>query len=253
MKVIYEDKDLIVIDKPAGQVVEPGAGEEDNSVISEILKKYPQLKNEAWPTESVDKKQKKRIGVVHRLDKDTSGLLVIAKNPQAQKNLMEQWQNRKVTKEYLALVLGELPKKGRIELPVGRAPIHRQKMAAIAGGREAVTEFEVIKIVEVTPQREKIIPQQERPMKVSLVNVKTLTGRTHQIRVHFSKIGHPILGDQVYCTKISKKLSQALGLRRQFLHATLLKFRHPQSQQILTFASPLPPELKAVDLFKTKL
>jgi 23S rRNA pseudouridine1911/1915/1917 synthase len=257
MKIVYEDKDILVIDKPAGQVVEPGAGKENDSLISEVLKKYPEMKDLDWPledaldqppkaAESVHHTKTKRIGIVHRLDKDTSGLLVIAKNPQTQKFLMKQWQSREVEKEYTALVFGRVEaKKGRIELPIGRAPVARQKMAVLSCGREAITEFEVVDILEVQPQKHtKVRPQQH--LNLSLLKVKILTGRTHQIRVHFLKIGHPVIGDFTYSTKTSKKLSKELGLNRQFLHASKLSFVHPASKKKLTFKSSLPKDLQNI-------
>jgi len=244
MKIIYEDKDILVVDKPAGMVVDEGAGRERETVVSWLLQKYPEMAQLAWPIEAQIANRKsqieeKRIGLVHRLDKDTSGLLVIAKTPKSQKSLMSQWKGRKVEKEYIALVFGKVePKRGRIELPIGRAPIQRQKMAAISGGREAITEFEVLSYYKLSAISYKL--------EFSLLKVRILTGRTHQIRVHLAKIGYPVMGDFVYGNKSSIKASKEIGLIRQFLHASKLSFTHPTTKKKLTFESPLPEDLQII-------
>ena len=232
-----------MIDKPAGMVVDEGAGRERETVVSWLLQKYPELKKLKWPNAEVEPQGPtevqplRRIGLVHRLDKDTSGLLVIAKTPNAQNSLMKQWKGRRVEKEYIALVFGKVePKKGRIELPIGRAPIQRQKMAAISGGREAITEFEVLSYYKLSAISYKL--------EFSLLKVRILTGRTHQIRVHLAKIGYPVMGDFTYGNKSSIKLSQTLSISRQFLHASKLSFTHPTTKKKLTFESPLPEDLQ---------
>jgi 23S rRNA pseudouridine1911/1915/1917 synthase len=215
LKVIYEDKDLIVVDKPAGLLVHPAAGQHTGTLVNAILARCPDL---GEINGSI------RPGIVHRLDKDTSGLMMVAKNDAAQRSLSRQIKLRSIKKGYLALVLGHLtPQRGAIDAPIGRHPKDRKKMAVVSGGREARTEYKVLKYFA----------------DYTLVEAMPETGRTHQIRVHFAAIGHPIFGDHVY-----GKRSPLLG--RQFLHAHRLGFKLPSSGEFVEFGAELPPDLEEV-------
>lgn len=218
LDVIYEDDDLAVIDKPAGMVVHPGDLNETGTLVSAALSRWPQI--------AAMNIEEKRAGIVHRLDKDTSGLIIIAKHDRARRKLMEQFQDRSVEKIYMAL-LEKRPQTltGRIEVPIGRDPKQRKRMAALREGRPAITEFTVI--------------DDQFAGDYALVRVRLLTGRTHQIRVHMAFIGCPIVGDQVYGFR-----KQRVGLKRQFLHASEITFNHPTSGERLHFESPLPPGLQ---------
>ena len=215
LKVVYEDKDLIVVDKPAGLLVHPAAGQHTGTLVNAILARCPDL---GEINGSI------RPGIVHRLDKDTSGLMMVAKNEAAQRSLSRQIKQRSIKKVYLALVLGHLsPERGAIDAPIGRHPGDRKRMAVVSGGREARTEYKVLKYFA----------------DYTLVEAMPETGRTHQIRVHFAAIGHPIFGDHIY-----GKRSPMLG--RQFLHAHRLGFRLPTSGELVEFESELPPDLEEV-------
>jgi 23S rRNA pseudouridine1911/1915/1917 synthase len=218
LDIVYEDADLVVVNKPAGMVVHPAYGHVAGTVINAILARCPELTSETGST---------RPGVVHRLDKDTSGLLVVAKNDAALRDLQGQFKGREVKKVYLALVEGRLtPERGLIDAAVGRDPLRRQRMAVVKrGGREARTQYRVL----------------EYFAEYTLVEAQPLTGRTHQIRVHFASVGHPVVGDPVYGFR-----QQRLGLARQFLHAHTLGFRLPGSHQYVEFTADLPGELKEV-------
>lgn len=215
LKVVYEDSDLIVVDKPAGLLVHPAAGQRTGTLVNALLARCPDL-------QGIDGSV--RPGIVHRLDKNTSGLMVVAKNDAAQMSLSRQIKQRSITKGYLALVAGRLsPERGAIEAPVGRHPKDRKRMAVVSGGREARTQYRVIKYLN----------------GYTLLEAMPETGRTHQIRVHFSAIGHPVLGDPVYGKK-----SPLLG--RQFLHAHRLGFRLPSTGEFVEFRAELPPDLEEV-------
>jgi len=215
LAIIYEDSDLLVIDKPSGIPVHPAPGHPSHTLINAILAHCPQIS-------AIDSSL--RPGIVHRLDKDTSGLMIVAKNKAAQLNLYAQWKNRRVLKRYLVLVKGRpSPEEGTIEAPIGRHPRDRKRMAVVPQGREARTLYRVARylgdytLVEATPQ----------------------TGRTHQIRVHFSTIGCPVAGDAVYGVRLPY-------LGRQFVHACLLGFRLPSTGEYVEFRSELPAELGQV-------
>jgi len=222
LKIIYEDEDLVVVDKPAGLVVHPAPGHPSGTLVNALLARLPDLAGIGGTL---------RPGIVHRLDKDTSGLLVVAKNQQTQDSLSKQIKNRLIKKYYLALVWGHLtPQTGRIEVPIDRDKSHRKRMAPSMTGREAISGYRVLEYLS-------------HPTKglLSLVEVEPETGRTHQIRVHFSYIGYPIVGDPVYGRR--RKIS---GLERQFLHACRLGFSLPRSGQWVEFESPLPEDLGQV-------
>ena len=213
VKVIYEDSDLIVVDKPAGLLVHPAAGRYTGTLVNALLAHCPDLGGVAGSL---------RPGIVHRLDRDTSGLMVVAKNDAAQMGLSRQIKERTVTKAYLALVTGSLsPEHGAVEAPVGRHPKDRKRMAVVEGGREARTQYRVIEYVADNTYLE-ALPE---------------TGRTHQIRVHFSAIGHPVVGDRVYGRK-----STLVG--RQFLHSHRLGFELPSTGERVEFTSDLPADLE---------
>lgn len=218
--VLYEDKDLAVIDKPAGMTVHPGVGNETGTLVAAILSRWPEI--------AKMNVEEKRAGIVHRLDKDTSGLIIIAKRDVARRKLMAQFQNRTVEKTYLALLEKVPPTQvGRIEAPIARDQNQRKRMAASHNGRPAVTEYEVIERDFVGGQ--------------ALVRINILTGRTHQIRVHMAFIGCPIVGDSVYGYR-----KQRLSLKRHFLHAAHLCFDHPRTGERLCFDSPLPTGLQNI-------
>lgn len=220
LTVIYEDDEIAVIDKPAGMVVHPGTGNDTGTLVNALLARYPKL-TEMRNTDG-------RQGIVHRLDKDTSGLMVIALTDHARLNLIKQFQERTVQKVYLAL-LERTPKTvtGRIDAAIGRDPRQRKRMAVQREGRPAVTEFTVID----TDFRE----------DQALVEVNLLTGRTHQIRVHMAFVGCPVVGDVIYGFR-----KQRLGLKRNFLHAHKLAFEHPRTGERLTFESPMPVGLQNI-------
>jgi 23S rRNA pseudouridine1911/1915/1917 synthase len=226
LTIVYEDDDLLVVDKPAGLVVHPAAGPpagragmRRGTLAGGLLAQRPELAGVGGG---------ERPGIVHRLDRDTSGLLVAAKNEAARANLARQWKERRVEKGYLALVHGRLePLEGVIDAPIGRDPRHRQRMAVIEGGRAARTAYRV---------RQYLIADETGEVWYSLVDVRPSTGRTHQIRVHFAALGHPVVSDRVYGRR-----SPVLG--RQFLHAYRLTFRHPADGRPLEFESHLPDDL----------
>jgi len=212
LAIVFEDADLIVIDKPAGLIVHPGAGNPDRTLLNGLLAHAPALRKVP------------RAGIVHRLDKDTSGLLVVAKNLTAQARLAEQLAARSVKRGYLAVVHGEPPARGTIDAPIGRDPRSRTRMAVKAGGREARTNYKVL----------------ERFGKAALLECRLETGRTHQIRVHLQHIKCPIVGDTVY--RRGARTGVAFG--RQALHATALELAHPRTGKHMRWAAPLPADMK---------
>ncbi len=218
LDIVFENKDLLIINKPAGMVVHPAVGHFTGTLANAALWHDPELEGVGG---------EKRPGIVHRLDKDTSGLIVVAKNDAAHQWLQDQFKDRTVSKTYLALVDGRPPTpNGRIDAPIGRDPSHRQKMAVTSEsrGRASVTEYFT---KETFPQH-------------TLVEAHLLTGRTHQIRVHMAFVGCPVAGDTVYGRK-----KVTLGLTRQFLHAFQLKICLPGESAPRTFEAPLPVELQS--------
>ncbi|MGO0121981.1 RluA family pseudouridine synthase [Desulfothermobacter acidiphilus] len=217
LEIIYEDEEVLVVNKPRGMVVHPGAGCQRGTLVNALLYHCRQLSSINGVL---------RPGIVHRLDKDTSGLLVVAKTDAAHLSLSAQFQERRVVKEYLALVYGEVQKEeGMIEAPIGRHPRQRKKMSIVEGGRQARTFFQVV----------------ERFLGYTLLRLRPETGRTHQIRVHLHYLGHPVVGDLKY-----GPARPHLGLEGQFLHAKKLGFFHPRTGAFMCFEAPLPPELERV-------
>lgn len=234
LRVVYEDGDLLVVDKPAGMVVHPAPGHLRGTLVNALLGYDPTLAKVANPSDSL---ATLRAGVVHRLDRETSGLLLVARNDAAFARLQRQFKTRRVEKTYLALVEG-VPDalSGRVEAPIGRDPAHRQRMAVLSetrGGRRAVTGFSVVQnyMSRLSQQRHEF----------SLLEVDLLTGRTHQIRVHMAFIKHPVVGDRIYGRR-----KQRIPCPRQFLHAHRLAFIHPTTGQRIELESPLPAELQMV-------
>lgn len=224
LSVLYQDAALLVIDKPAGLSVHPGPGHPDGTLVNALLSLCPDLPGIGGVL---------RPGIVHRLDKDTSGLMVVAKTEPAHRDLSTQIKARQVDKGYLALAVGILePPQGIIDAPIARDPRHRQRMAVVSGGKAARTRYQTL----------------EQLNGHTLLELQLETGRTHQIRVHLSHLGHPILGDPTYGKPLGDTTNGNPNplASRHFLHAHRLAFRHPDSGQWRTFQSPLPPELAAI-------
>ena len=226
LPILYQDKDLIVVDKPAGMVVHPAAGHSSGTLVNALLHHIDDLSGIGG---------EKRPGIVHRLDRGTSGLMVVAKNDAAHEELSRQFHDREVEKEYIALVWGEVQAGRRIDAPIGRDPNDRKKMSAKARrSREAVT---------------RIVRTQKFGVVLTLAHIAIYTGRTHQIRVHLSEIGHPIVGDSLYGgvhRRVPGDLRAVTHLQRPFLHAARLAFTHPTEQRRMEFESPLPEDLQRV-------
>lgn len=229
IKILYEDKECMVVNKPAGMIVHPGSSEDEqmtvvNAVISKLARNF---------------EDKLRPGVVHRLDRDTSGVLVMAKNPLAAKEIMGQFKSRKVHKIYSALVLGVLQHtEGIIDSPIARSVRHRKKMSLSkeGGGRNAISKYKTLNVFRVHAK-----------YQVSLLEVEIMTGRTHQIRVHMAALGHPVVGDFVYGNRtINKFFETKFALRRQFLHASKICFNSPATKKEITVEAPLAEDLSKV-------
>jgi len=233
LAIVYEDDDLLVVNKPAGLVVHPAPGHSGGTLVNAILYHCPEIAGVGG---------EKRPGIVHRLDKETSGLIVVAKNDQAHHFLQRQFAARTIHKEYLALLEGRIdPEKGRIAAPIGRHPVERKRQAVLpvdaqtgeSAGREAITDYETIAIYDT-----RLVSGVAAHF--TLVRAILRTGRTHQIRVHFAWMRHPVVGDTLYGYK-----RQRLNLDRHFLHAHRLHFRLPSGEE-REFVAPLPPELQAL-------
>lgn len=220
VEVVYEDDDLLIVNKPSGLVVHPAPGHWQGTLVNALLARddhYGGIAGVARP------------GIVHRLDRDTSGLLIVARNDAAQAGVMAQLKARRVRKTYLALAQGSVSAAiGRIEAPIGRDPKDRKRMAVVADGRKAVTGYRV----------------RERFAGWTLLELDLVTGRTHQIRVHLAALGHPVAGDPVYGTGTSRRGPD--GLERLFLHAWRLELVSPRSAKLVRAEAPLPPELERV-------
>lgn len=221
LDIVFENDDILMVNKAAGMVVHPAAGHASGTLVNAVLHHAPEISIQGST----------RPGIIHRLDKDTSGIMVVAKSDRAQTTLAEQWMDRKVRKRYLALATGVVEEDtATIDAAIGRNPVNRQQMAASRSGKEAITHFTVV----------------ERFEDCTLLDVTIETGRTHQIRVHLNFIGHAVVGDALYGNKVSARIADELGLKRQFLHANSLGFLMPGSGEDRTFEAPLPSGLKSV-------
>lgn len=223
-ELLYEDEFMAVINKPAGVVVHPAPGNSDGTVVNAILSRYPELRSAELPDGS-------RPGIVHRLDKDTSGCLAVARTPEAQAKLCQAFADRDTRKTYLAITAG-VPRepRGRIENLIGRHPVNRQKMAVVEkNGKVAISEYEVLHTALLNGK------------KVSLVKVRIFTGRTHQIRVHLAMLGTPVLGDDIY-----GGARYLPGIPRQMLHAWRLVLPHPVNGTTLKLQAPLPDDFQEI-------
>lgn len=226
LSILFEDDDLVVIDKPAGLVVHPAAGHADRTLVNALLFHVRDLSGIGGEL---------RPGIVHRLDKDTSGVMVIAKNDAAHRKLSAAWPTEAVRKEYVAIVYGTPQKsRGTIDAPIARDPRNRKRMAIVAGGRRAVTDFQVI----------------ESLRHASVLRCALHTGRTHQIRVHLKSIGHPIIGDPLYSGPQwrgipDKRLQKTISsFDRQALHAVSLQIPHPKTDRLMVFTADVPEDMR---------
>jgi 23S rRNA pseudouridine1911/1915/1917 synthase len=234
LDIVYEDVDLLVVNKPAGMVVHPAYGHRTGTLVNAVLAHCPGMTGVGDTL---------RSGIVHRLDKDTSGLIIVAKNDAARQHLQQQFKRREVKKVYLALVEGHLePAQGLIEAPIGRDPRRRKRMAVVRageGGREARTKYQVMGYFALQVGGVSHL--------YTLVEVRPVTGRTHQVRVHFAFIGHPLVGDPVYGFRKRRLADYGLPpLDRQFLHAQSLGFHLPHSNEYVEFRAELPTDLREV-------
>jgi 23S rRNA pseudouridine1911/1915/1917 synthase len=232
LDIVYEDNDLAVVNKPAGMMVHAGAGATEDernrgTLVNALLHRFGQLSEVAGEL---------RPGIVHRLDKATSGLIVVAKNDMAHRKLALQFSQRQVKKTYIALVHGWMKQdRGTISSGISRDRVRRTRMTTRrSGGRDAITHYSVQKRID------------SEYGKLSLLELHIDTGRTHQIRVHLSSAGHPVVGDALYGAprELRSRHAENLALQRNFLHAANLEFRHPRSSEAMTFSRPLPPELE---------
>lgn len=214
LDILYEDDDILVINKPAGMVVHPAPGNWTGTFVNALIHHCRSL---------VPDPDDIRPGIVHRLDKETSGILLAAKNSFAQQKLIEQFSGRCVKKSYIAICIGN-PGKGEVSAPIGRHPVHRKKMTVIDSGKSALSQYETEKYDD----------------RLSLVRISPVTGRTHQIRVHMKHLGYPILGDPVYG---NPSCNQKFDTHRQLLHAEEICFFHPRSGKNLTFKAPIPQDM----------
>jgi 23S rRNA pseudouridine1911/1915/1917 synthase len=233
LDVLYEDDAIIVVNKPPGLVVHPGAGNPDRTLVNALVHHSPGIEGVGGV---------RRPGVVHRLDKDTSGAIVAAKTDAAFAALVSAMQRREIVRQYLAIVWWRLPVSGRIDAPIGRDRVHRKRMRVLeAGGRDAATIYRTVRWFDF----------------LSLVELTLLTGRTHQIRVHLSHVGNPVFGDSAYGGRArqlrrlsgsEQRIARGLlaGIGRQALHACRLALRHPTSGQALDIAAPMPPDFAGV-------
>ena len=222
LNIVYEDDDILVIDKPAGLVVHPGAGTPDGTVLNALLYRYPEIA------------EVPRAGIVHRLDKDTTGLMVVAKTIPAQTHLVEALQARQITREYEAIAIGHMTAGGTVDAPIGRHPTQRTHMAVVPNGRPSVTHYRV----------------HEKFRGHTRLRLRLETGRTHQIRVHMAHIKHPLVGDPAYGGRLrllrnaTPELTLALrNFNRQALHATMLKLAHPITGEVMEWHSATPQDM----------
>jgi 23S rRNA pseudouridine1911/1915/1917 synthase len=230
IKVIFEDQDFLVLDKPSGVTVNKADTTKDEFTVQDYLEEKFK-NNQAWLTADKESDFYQRAGFVHRIDKETSGILIVGKNPSSFENLQAQFKDRKVNKTYVALVHGRIDvSEGEIIVPIGRLPWNRKRFGVLAGGKEATTYYKVVKTFE-------------KPFTLLELNPKT--GRTHQIRVHLKYFNHPIFGDSLYAGRKTSRDDRKI-LERVFLHAKKISFFHPKTGEKVEFESPLPYELQSV-------
>ncbi len=229
LDIIWQDDHLVVVNKPPGMVVYPAAGHSSGTLMNALISKCSISASAGAPL---------RPGIVHRLDKETSGIIVIAKDDNSYHDLVKQFKDREIEKYYIALLSGSLKEnKGEINAAIGRSTSDRKKMSTMTKkGKEALTKFEVI----------------ERFGPATMAKVRIITGRTHQIRVHFASIGNPVLGDRTYGKKTSLRIgTRTLPFKRQMLHAHTIKFKHPINGNIMEFTAPMPEDMeKAIEALK---
>lgn len=230
LTIVYEDADCVVVDKGPNMVIHPASSYKGKTLVHALIARYPEL------IEMVElKSDRPRPGIVHRLDRDTSGLMVVARSEEARSALQRQFKDRSVEKAYLALVYGRLnPPRGTIKAPIDRDPRNRQRMAVVVGGRPSVTRYRT---------RQFLFQPHGAQEPYTLVEAWPKTGRTHQIRVHLAYIGHPVVGDQLYGRR---RRGQGIACPRQFLHAYRLGFYRPSDGEWMTFESALPADLAQV-------
>lgn len=249
--ILFEDSDLIAINKPSGMIVNNADTTKAEETVQDWVKnnyQFPNVKNQDYQTEKTNSGEGENMydpiqefynrgGIVHRLDKETSGVLLIAKNPQSFALLKQQFMQRRVKKTYLALAHGLIaPDTGSISAPLGRLEFNRKRFGVVAEGREAETQYQVIKQYQLHTKNQ--------TEKLTLVELKPQTGRTHQIRVHLKHIGHPIFSDELYAGRKTARDDRRY-LSRLFLHASKISFIHPTTKKEITFEVPLPIELEA--------
>ena len=243
-KIIFEDEDILVLDKPAGMIVNRSDTTRDEVTLQDWVEKYlkiPRPKPQTAPLSEVSYAEQSKLdfvnrsGIVHRLDKETSGIILVAKNSATFTNLQAQFRERKVQKNYLALSHGEIsPKEGEVNVSVGRLPWNRKRFGVLSGGRESVTEYKVLEVKHMSFGKDN--------ESLSLVELYPKSGRTHQIRVHLQYIKHPIFADPLYAGRKTSKRDRKI-LPRIFLHASRISFFHPKTNQLLTFEAQIPQEL----------
>lgn len=251
--IIFEDDALLILNKPAGITVNRSQTTIGEVTVQDQVEEYLKLQtpvavevgveiaseadDDSGDTYDVRKTFYDRSGIVHRIDKETSGILIVAKTEEAFANMQAQFKNREVHKTYIALAHGRLvPETGEINVPVGRLPWNRRQFGIVAGGRESKTFYEVTGYYRTNDKRREV---------VSMVRLKPVTGRTHQIRVHLQYLGHPIFSDFLYAGRKTQREDRKL-LERVFLHAAEISFAHPTSHEKVTFSAPFPPELAHV-------
>lgn len=228
-ETIYKDDDILVLSKPAGMIVNNADTSRNVFTLQDYLEKE-------FPVRAKDKESDffKRAGIVHRLDKETSGVIVVARNEDSFSNLQSQFKNKKVKKVYIALCHGRLVEEGEINVPIGRLPWNRMRFGVIPRGRESYTKFRV--------KEYKKLKEGKQEEELSLVEVYPQTGRTHQIRVHFQYIHHPLFSDDLYGGRKTKAKDRKY-LNRHFLHASHISFLHPKTDEKVEFSAPLPTDL----------
>ncbi len=248
VKIIFEDKDLLVLDKPAGMIVNRSDTTKGEVTLQDWVEEYLVIPNSFRNLKQVKSEMPKQVqqdiaktdfynraGIVHRLDKETSGIILVAKAPEAFINLQRQFKERKVQKTYIALAHGEIsPKTGEVNVSVGRLPWNRKRFGILSGGRESQTAYEVLSVKHYALGKNR--------ESLSLVKLFPKSGRTHQIRVHLQYIKHPIFADLLYAGRKTSRQDREL-LPRIFLHASKISFFHPENNKLLTFESPLPQDL----------